>query len=126
MENVFEAAIGRTFAATNRYNGHTWICDEPFERGGENLGPDPVGLFLSSLASCRLITVQMYAQHKAWDVQAMTISIEITPLDDGHAITQELKFEGNLDDKQRERLKVISHRCPVSRLIMNKIESRDK
>jgi len=126
MENAFSASIGRTFAVTNRYNGHTWIGDEPLERGGENLGPDPMGLFLSGLASCRLITIQMYAQHKGWEVQSMTISLEITPLADGHAITQELQFEGKLDEKQRERLKVISHRCPVSRLILNKIESRDR
>jgi putative redox protein len=126
MENKLLAAIGRTFTVTNRYDGHAWISDEPAERGGDNLGPTPIGLFLSSVASCRLITVQMYSRHKEWDLQGISISLELIPLEDGHAIEQEIRFEGDLSEAQKERLTVISHRCPVSKLIMNKIENRDK
>ncbi len=34
-----------------RTQGHTWIVDEPKERGGDGLGPSPLGLLRSALAT---------------------------------------------------------------------------
>lgn len=31
--------------------GHTWIVDEPKERGGDGLGPSPLGLLRTALAA---------------------------------------------------------------------------
>ncbi len=31
--------------------GHAWIVDEPTERGGDGLGPSPLGLLRSALAA---------------------------------------------------------------------------
>ena len=43
---------------------HAWKSDEPLEKDGEDSGPSPYELLLGSLASCTLITLQLYARHK--------------------------------------------------------------
>ncbi|HEX6387387.1 MAG TPA: OsmC family protein, partial [Anaerolineae bacterium] len=41
---------------------HQLLADEPLSSGGEDQGPDPYELLLSSLAACKIITVHMYAR----------------------------------------------------------------
>jgi len=44
------------------------IADEPASLGGTDPGQDPCTLVLSSLASCKLITLRMYIDRKSWDL----------------------------------------------------------
>mgnify|MGYP003974281349 FL=1 len=40
---------------------HALLANEPISVGGDDTGPNPYGLLLSSLAACKIITVQLYA-----------------------------------------------------------------
>lgn len=40
-------------------NGHEILADEPKDKGGDNLGPNPYDLLLASLAACKVITVHI-------------------------------------------------------------------
>src|SRR6476646_9220670 len=54
-----------------------FIADEPTSIGGKDTGPDPFSLLLSSLASCKLITLRMYIDKKGWDVDKMALNVNL-------------------------------------------------
>lgn len=110
--------------------GHQLLADEPVESGGDDAGPDPYALLLSSLAACKVMTVHMYAEHKGWPLETVEIVLQTHKV---HAddcedcmsepgakvdiIEVEIGFEGDLDEGQLERLAEISERCPVHRTL---------
>lgn len=102
---------------------HQWKGDEPLEEGGTDLAPRPTELLLSALASCKLITLRMYAERKGWDLGETELELRV--LEKGvekTLVEKKLRFTGNLDDEQKNRLIEISGRCPVSKMLSNSIE----
>ena len=97
--------------------GHSFVADEPPEKGGTDVGPTPGELFLGSLAACTAMTLRMYATMKKWPLEGVDIEIEQERTDDGPVITMKLSVHGDLDDGQIERMKYIARRCPVHRIV---------
>src|SRR5690606_35836238 len=56
---------------------HVILADEPKDMGGRDLGPAPAELLLSSIGSCKVITMRMYADRKQWDLTGAEISLSI-------------------------------------------------
>ncbi|MBE0699505.1 MAG: OsmC family protein, partial [Anaerolineaceae bacterium] len=105
---------------------HQFVADEPAGIG-DDAGPCPFDLLLSALASCMIITVQMYAQRKNWPVTNVQITSEINSqeelLSDGtkkrsSVVSNIITFEGDLSASQVKRLTEIAGRCPIHRLLM--------
>ncbi len=109
---------------------HLLIADEPENDGGDDMGPAPYELLLSSLAACKVMTVHLYARRKKWPVETVTIKlnysrayardVEGSVSEPNHKIDlidAELSFEGDLDEEQIKRLADISDRCPVHRTL---------
>jgi putative redox protein len=108
---------------------HTWHGDMPLDTGGTDTAANPEELLLGALGSCTTMTLHMYANRKGWDLQKVSIDLELEkvkaeddPTYDGdakfvHRIRQNLTFTGDLDEKQRERLMYITGRCPVHRIL---------
>ncbi|MCA9899989.1 MAG: OsmC family protein, partial [Anaerolineales bacterium] len=118
-------------------NNHAILADEPLHDGGEDQGPSPYDLLLSSLAACKVMTVHLYARRKQWPVETVTISlnhrkISADECDDcetqGKAkvdiIDCEISFEGDLDETQIARLAEIADRCPVHRTLTSETKIR--
>ncbi len=55
---------------------HTIISDEPTHLGGNDTGMSPMAIMASSLASCTLITMKMYAKRKGWNISQLEVSIK--------------------------------------------------
>jgi putative redox protein len=98
---------------------HSLGVDEPQESGGDDAGPSPQELLAASLASCKAITLEMYAERKGWDVGPVEVDCEYTPAERGCPTSFHLKVRlpDTLSEDQVERLMVIAAKCPVHRTL---------
>jgi putative redox protein len=121
-----KAFLGENYQVVNTSAEHHWKSDEPIELGGKNTGATPVELLLSALASCKMITMRMYAERKQWETGQIDIHLTIEQLADKTVIHKEITFAGALSDEQRNRLLEISNRCPVAKMITHPIRFKLK
>lgn len=101
--------------------GHALTAGEPAEAGGTG-DPNPYDLLLSGLGACTSITLRMYANHKKWNVQRITVKLTHKKAPNGEGnptdmIAREITLEGQLDNEQRLRLLEIANKCPVHRTL---------
>ena len=121
------------FTTTIQTKNHNMIADEPASIGGDDFGPSPYDYLSACLAACTVMTLKMYAQRKKWDLQEVFVyityskkhsddlMIEVdTPTRFDH-LQKKLKFIGNLDDKQKQRLKEIASKCPVHKTLQSEV-----
>jgi putative redox protein len=106
---------------------HRLTADEPPDRGGDNKGPSPTELLTASLASCTAITLELYADHKGWDLGAVEVDVDWPdPVKGGRKIEVQIRIPTELTDEQRDRLLVIAGHCPVHKLLeSNEVEISD-
>ncbi len=110
---------GTGFRHTVQVRDHQVVVDEVVAAGGDDSAPDPQELLAASLASCSAITMEMYAQHKGWDIGHVEVCVEYSPPERGSMTKFELvlRLPDNLPDEHAERLRVIAAKCPVHRAL---------
>ena len=101
-------------------NHHELFTDLPKDLGGDDSAPSPHDYFDAALASCKALTVRLYAQKK--DIPLTGVTVEVT-----HDATEEQKgrytlnvkltLKGVLSDAQRDELHRVADRCPVHKLM---------
>ena len=121
------------FTTSIQTKKHSFIADEPANVGGDDFGPSPYDFLSAGLAACTVMTLKMYAQRKKWDLQEVFVYITYskkhsddldiavdTPTRFDH-LNKKLKFVGNLDEKQINRLKEIASKCPVHKTLQSEV-----
>lgn len=113
--------IEDNFTTSINSQDHGLIADEPIAVGGDNLGMAPYELLSSGLAACTVMTIKLYAERKGWDVQEVYCYVNHSNQKIGEenvdVFSKSLKFVGNLDEKQTERLRQIAGKCPVHKTL---------
>ena len=125
--------IEDNFTTSIQTKNHTFIADEPASVGGSDFGPSPYEYLNAALAACTVMTLKMYAERKQWDLQEVFVyishsrkhsddlEVEVDKPKYLDYISKKLKFVGNLDATQKERLKEIASRCPVHKTIASEV-----
>ncbi|MDC8003574.1 bifunctional alpha/beta hydrolase/OsmC family protein [Aureisphaera galaxeae] len=123
------------FTTQLKLGNHYFKADEPLRVGGHDFGPTPYELLAGSLSACTAMTLQMYARRKGWLIENVEVHVSYSKdyavdcascEDDPNAkidtFHKEIKFTGDLDDKQIARLLQIADKCPVHKTLHNEVQ----
>ena len=131
LEEPVHGSIG-----TIKYQCHVqwrngkFIADEPAKTGGQDTGPDPFTLLLSSLATCTLITLRMYIDRKEWNIPNIVVRANMfqTVVADNtinYFLDRDISFpDSTVDTEQKNRLEQIAQSCPVSKILEGQTKVR--
>lgn len=98
----------------------------------------PYGMLLASLAACTAIVVNTYAHHHAIPLDAIRVDAKYDRVFEEDCedcdedsryeeiIQEQVEFEGDLDDRTRQRLHQVARACAVRRLLENGIRVETK
>jgi len=100
---------------------HQLLADVPVALGGEDQGVEPHDLLAAALGSCTAMTVTMYARMKKIELDDIEVRVEHGEADGGYIFTRHIRYFGNLEPAQKERLTQIANRCPVHRYLSGQI-----
>ena len=113
---------GEIYKTELKINQHLLIADELPEVGGKDEGPAPGDYLCMSLASCKAITLRMYAQRKGWKVDVIKVSVNLVKGSDmesgNNTFFSEVDIKGELDDEQKTRMLQIAKACPIDKLLI--------
>ena len=123
-----------TFTQDIRAGRHGLRADEPESVGGLDSGPSPYDLLVAGLGACTSMTLRMYANHKKWPLEQVTVTLNHEKI---HAedcqscetkegkidrIERRIGIEGPLDESQKARLMEIADKCPVHRSLESEVQ----
>lgn len=134
MGNLLEKDITGTigmqkYLCTISWRNGTLLMDEPESISGQDLGPDPYTTLLASLAGCTLSTLRMYIDRKGWDIPEINITLNMSQESSSEletTISRTISFSSEISEEQKERLLLIAEKCPVSKILKNKVTINTK
>lgn len=112
---------GEVYRTELKINHHLLIADEPAEVGGKDEGPAPGDYLCMSLASCKVITLRMYAERKNWKIDVIKIRVNLVKGSDmesgNNTFFCEVELNGDITDEQKSRMMEIAKACPIDKLL---------
>ena len=112
---------------------HVLSADEPFAAGGTDTGPSPYEYLLGALGACTAMTLRLYLKRRGWPVGRISVWLshervhaeDCAECEEKDAkldrIQRVIRFEGDLDEEQRQKLLDIANKCPVHRTLTSQI-----
>jgi len=117
---------GELYKTTVRSGDHSFTVDEPEEFGGADAGPSPADFLCMSLASCKAITLRMYANRKGWKLDNINVKVNFVKADQMpsgmNTFFCTISLSGDLNEEQLKRMLQIANVCPVDRLFIKSNE----
>ena len=99
---------------------HSFVVDASVAGGGKDEGPSPHDLYDASLASCKALTVLLYARRKNMPLEDIEVQVERDDSQERqgtYKLKTSLRLTGPLDDAQRAELLRVAGKCPLHRLM---------
>lgn len=116
----------RNYLAEAKMRNHFAMIDEPVNKGGDNNAPTPVEYLLTAIGGCVSITLRMYAERKKWDLGEISVKViqkqELTSEGIKKSLIEEISFENEVTEEQREKLLEIAAKCPVAKMVKGETE----
>ena len=111
----------RDYLAEAKMRNHFAVIDEPIDKGGDDNGPTPVEYLLTAIGGCVSITLRMYTERKGWDLGKITVKVvqkqELISEGIKKSLVEEISFEKEVTEEQREKLIEIAGKCPVAKMV---------
>jgi len=101
-------------------DNHELFTDLPKSLGGDDTAPSPHDYFDAALASCKALTLKLYAQRKGIPLTGVTVEITRDDSEEQkgkYHLNVKLTLKGVLTDQQRDELHRIADRCPIHKLM---------
>lgn len=112
---------GETYKTEMRTRHHVLIADEPVAVGGEDKGPAPGDYLCMSVASCKVITMRMYANRKNWKVDSIKVKVSLVKgaaMETGNnTFFSEINIVGEISEENKIRMMEIANACPINKLL---------
>lgn len=108
--------------AVSTGGGHQVVAGTAKQNGGDDEGMSPHELLETALATCTIITVEMYANRKAWPLESIDVVVTTDSEGANSHLSRQITFKGDLDEEQRARLLDIANKCPIHKLLTSHIE----
>jgi putative redox protein len=126
MANSSVVLTTKNYLAEVKIRNHFLVTDVPISEGGADAGPTPVEYLLTAIAGCVAVTLRMYAARRNWDVGEININVFQMKDENGAYLSEEISFEKEISDDQREHLLVFAAKCPVAKMVKGetRIESK--
>jgi putative redox protein len=119
MATVTSAAGLRGEARTGT---HRFVVDEGPKVGGNDEGPNPYQLLLTSLCQCTSATLRLYSQRKGWELGEIRVRARLLRIGEGASkserIERSIRVGAALTEEQADRLPEIADRTPVTRTLL--------
>ncbi len=114
------------YRCTCSNGAHHWYADEQESSGGGDTAPSPTEILLSAMGSCAINTLRMYAARKEWPLEKVRIRISLETIKSetgtSYRIHEEVELTGPLDQEQKDRLRSLLPKCPVTRVVTGQVE----
>ena len=102
---------------------HQFLTDKPESFGGHDTGPAPYDFLTASLASCTMITLRMYAQHKEIDLGEFTVEVDFyTNREQQERIERRVTFKQPVSPELKEKLLNVCSKTPVTKTLLRSLD----
>jgi putative redox protein len=102
---------------------HQFLTDKPEQFGGHDTGPAPYDFLTASLASCTMITLRMYAQHKGIDLGEFTVEVDFhTNREQQERIERRVVFKQTVAQDLQEKLLNVCSKTPVTKTLLRSLD----
>lgn len=102
---------------------HQLLTDKPESFGGQDQGLAPYDFICSGLISCTMITLRMYAQHKALALGEFRVEAEFNVNKEGQEwIERRLAFAEPLSAELKQKVLEICQKTPVTKTLLRSLE----
>jgi len=102
---------------------HQFLTDKPESFGGHDTGPAPYDFLTASLASCTMITLRMYAQHKEIDLAEFTVEVDFhTNREQQERIERRVTFKQPVSPELKEKLLNVCSKTPVTKTLLRSLD----
>ena len=116
-------ALAEPWKGEVKSGSHQFLTDKPESLGGHDTGPAPYDFLTASLASCTMITLRMYAQHKQINLGDFSVEVDFyTNREQQEKIERRVIFKQPVSPDLKEKLLNVCSKTPVTKTLLRSLD----
>lgn len=116
-------ALAEPWKGEVKSGSHQFLTDKPESLGGHDTGPAPYDFLTASLASCTMITLRMYAQHKQINLGDFSVEVDFyTNREQQERIERRVIFKQPVSPDLKEKLLNVCSKTPVTKTLLRSLD----